>query len=329
MARPSGDSSLSPASKGTASFQQPCLDPRALLRVLGGGILISFSAVFVKLVSVGPSQSAFYRLLFGGVALLAVALARKARFRAPGAVWLTMVGAACLFALDLECWHRSILLIGPGLATILGNFQVFLVALAGALLLGERITPRHMVAIPLAFTGLWLLLGVRSMNIPQDVLWGVIFGLLTALWYAGYILLLRRSQRMEGMLPALSNMAVISLLSAIGVGLGIGAHGGSFAIPDIQAGGYLLAYGVLCQGAGWLLLSTGLPGMPASLAALVMLVQPTLSFVWDIILFGRPVDVPGMAGAALALFAIWLGLSGRAEAVQVCKLDEHSVEKDA
>jgi hypothetical protein len=39
-----------------------------------------------------------------------------------------------------------------------------------------------------------------------------------------------------------------------------------------------------------------------------MLFQPTLTFIWDILLFGRPTGLMGYLGAALALFAISLGV---------------------
>jgi hypothetical protein len=39
------------------------------------------------------------------------------------------------FALDLFCWHASILHIGPGLATIIDNFQVFVLTTVGILFL--------------------------------------------------------------------------------------------------------------------------------------------------------------------------------------------------
>lgn len=288
-----------------------CLSRNGLFRVLVGAMVISFSPVFVKLVHIGPSQSAFYRLLFGGLALLLVALWRRERFSAPFAVYGIACGAAFFFALDLECWHRAILLIGPGLATILGNFQVFLVALAGALLFKERISPRLVMAMPLAMAGLWLLLGVHPDSLTGDTLTGVLFGFGTAFWYAVYLLLLRRSQGMPRQLPAAANMAVVSLGCAAVIGVGLLVRGESFAIADGASAGYLLAYGVLCQGGGWLLLSSGLPRLPASIGGLVMLTQPTLAFIWDILFFGRATGPLGMVGAGLALFAIWLGLSAR------------------
>lgn len=282
-----------------------------LLRVLAGGTMISFAAVFVKLVNVGPSTSVFYRVFFGGVALLLLALARGERLRVGRGIWGIVLAAAFFFTLDLEAWHRSILYVGPGLATILGNFQVFILAFIGAVVFKERISLRLIMALPLAIGGLWLLLGVDVSGLPEGTIPGVIFGLLTAVFYACYILTLRRSQGVEGRLPLIMNMAVVSLGTALFSGVSSQFHDVSFAIPSLQDGGYLIAYGLLCQGVGWVLLSSALPKLPAAVAGLLMLIQPTLSFIWDILLFDRPTGPLGVLGACMAIFAIWVGISGQ------------------
>ena len=93
-------------------------------QLIAGAVMISFSAVFVKLVSVSPTASAFYRMLFGGVILLAIVLWRRERPR----LTPTAAGVLCLaslfFALDLFMWHRSVLYVGPGISTQIGRAHV-------------------------------------------------------------------------------------------------------------------------------------------------------------------------------------------------------------
>ena len=48
-----------------------------MLGLTAGAVLISFSGVWVKVAHVMPNVSAFYRVLIGGVALLAAALYRR------------------------------------------------------------------------------------------------------------------------------------------------------------------------------------------------------------------------------------------------------------
>src|SRR3546814_1663894 len=96
--------------------------------------------------------------------------------------WIIVTGV--FFAADLWLWHRSILLVGPGLATLLGNAQVFFMALAGVLLFRERVGPRFLGGLLLAFAGLWLMLGSNWSQLPPQYRWGVWLGLGTGVCYA-------------------------------------------------------------------------------------------------------------------------------------------------
>jgi drug/metabolite transporter (DMT)-like permease len=288
--------------------------------VLAGATMISFSAVFVKVAEdVNPSISAFYRMAIGGGCLLLISLLRRERFAPATGAALKVYGlialTAVFFVLDLESWHRSIQYIGPGLGVILANFQVFFLAAFGALFLGERLGRLYLPAVGLALAGLWLLLGVDTATLTRGTVIGVGLGLLTAFWYTGYILLLRRSQRLEAQaglkLSTLPNMAVMSLITGAIIGTAALARGLSFAIPDADTALALAAYGLGPQAVGWVLLSSGLPRLPASVAGLLMLLQPALAFIWDILFFARPTGPAGALGAALTIFAIWLGLRSR------------------
>lgn len=123
-----------------------------------GSAMVSFTSVFVELAEVGPTVSAFYRMFFGGTMLLGISLVRGER------LWLGVrslaVPALCafFFGLDLFFWHRSIIYVGPGLATILGNMQVFFVAILAVLFLKEKLNRRLIISIPIAVIGLFLII---------------------------------------------------------------------------------------------------------------------------------------------------------------------------
>ena len=102
-----------------------------VLAMVAGAALLSCTSIFVVLAQVGPAVSAFYRMLFGGVALLGwVVITGRWRPMGRRDVLLALLPALGL-AGDLLLWHRSILWVGPGVATLLTNFQVFLLALVG------------------------------------------------------------------------------------------------------------------------------------------------------------------------------------------------------
>jgi drug/metabolite transporter (DMT)-like permease len=278
-----------------------------IIQLLVGATLISFSPVFVKLSNVGPTMAGFYRTLFGGVFLLIVVLIRgEALWRGQKPLWMACA-AALLFAADLSFWHRSILYIGPGLSTIMGNFQVFFLAAFGVFVFKEKVDWKYLVSIPLAITGLFMLVGVDWSALESSYRLGVYFGLVTAITYACYLLVLQKSQSEARRLPAAANLAIISMGTAAIMGVEGYVQRESFRIPDGRSWLSMVAYGVLCQGLGWVIISRALVKVEASRAGLILLLQPTLAFVWDILFFSRPTGIVDASGALLALAAIYLG----------------------
>ncbi|MEL6448315.1 MAG: DMT family transporter [Pseudomonadota bacterium] len=281
-----------------------------VLRLLAGAALISFSPVFVALVSVSSTNSAFYRVAIGGVILTGWMLATGGWRRPRAAVFgMLLIGAVC-FALDLWFWHKSIIYVGPGLATLLANFQVFVMTAAGFVLLGQRPSFAQLISIPMALVGLGLIVGVDWSVLSSEYRLGVIFGLATAACYAAYLLCFRHAQSLSRSKPTalpVRELAIVSLASAVFLAGVAGLEGESLAIPTLKDAGWLVAYALFAHIFGWLLIASSLAHVPAALIGLSLLIQPLLSFGWDVLLFDRPVTAPEVAGAAIALVAIYLG----------------------
>jgi drug/metabolite transporter (DMT)-like permease len=282
-------------------------DRSAVLGLAAGSVMISFSAVFVKLAHVGPMGSAFYRVLFGGLALLAIALVL--RCNRPRGGWTLPAACGLIFALDLAFWHTSIHSIGPGLATVLANFQVFVLAGIGVFFLRERVTGRFLLSILLALTGIFLLVGPGWAKVSDTWRLGVFFGLATALAYSVYLLLLRRLQTGQNLGELTWNLALVSLWTALFLIPAVLLMNEGFRIPDGKSLLSLTAYGLVGQVVGWMLISRNLPRVRVSTAGLVILLQPTLAFAWDMLFFDRPTTVLDLAGASLAIGAIYLGVT--------------------
>ncbi|MBI9075019.1 MAG: DMT family transporter [Desulfatibacillum sp.] len=286
----------------------------SMAKVFSGGVIISFSPVLFKISGASPTAGSFGRTIFGGIFLLILALIRKEKpFRALRGKGVLPLLSLCgiLFCLDLEFWHVCIGYVGPGLATIITNFQAVILAVFGVILFKERVTPFLAISIIMAFVGLWFLVGVDVSALPRSMVIGVAWGLGAALWYSLYILAVRNSLGRMGKLPAVTNMAWISLATAFFVGVTALTRGADFSVGGASGFLILVVYGIGPQALGWLLISSGLPGMRASVAGLIILIQPTLAFVWDIVFFDLPAGPVRIAGAVLALAAIYMGSVGR------------------
>jgi drug/metabolite transporter (DMT)-like permease len=98
-----------------------------------------------------------------------------------------------------------------------------------------------------------------------------------------------------------------SLMCAAMLGLAVVLEGDSFAIPDAQAWTSLLALGLFGQVVGWVLIARAMPQLPPSLVGLLLLLQPALSFILDVILFARPTTRQDWIGLLLSLVGIFVG----------------------
>lgn len=294
----------------------------ALAWMLTGAALIGTNGLMVRLAGTPPTVSAFYRMLFAGVLLALFVHLRRDWRPLPRRMWWLALLPATAFAADLWLWHRSILLIGPGLATLLANAQVFFMALAGVLLFGERVGVRFVAGIALAFFGLWLLLGADWDTLPADYRWGVWLGLATGLCYAAYNLGLRHVQRAgsagvpgvseAAVAPVAQVLAMVSLLCAGLLGLAGVAEGVSFAIPTWQALGWLLLLAGLGHCLSWILISRAMQHLSVALVGLLLLVQPVCAFLLDIIVLQRETLPREWLGLAFTLAGIFLAsLKGR------------------
>lgn len=278
-----------------------------MVQVLIGAFLISFSSVFVKLVHVGPTSAMFYRFFFGAITLIVLVLLKKDPFFKAFHTLKYSIAGGIIFAVDLSLWHRSIHYIGPGLATILANFQVFSLAIIGALYLNETLTRKFVIAVSLAFTGLFLIVGWQFDQMEALYKMGVVYGLLTAVCFTGLTLVLQKSQKIPNKLSPTANMMWVCIFGSLLGSIFVMLSGETFVIPDAQNLVLLFAYGSICTAAGWVFITKGLPDVSASLAGLALILQPTGAFTWDLLFFARPTTSLQMTGAILTICAIYLG----------------------
>ena len=208
--------------------------------------------------------------------------------------------AGIFFAADLVFWHYAIGDVGAGLSTVLGNLQVIVVPLLAWLILGERIQPRLLVALPLVCSGVVLISGVLETGaFGDDPARGVLFGILTGLAYAGFILVLRQAgsdlRRPAG--PLFDTTFVATVMAAI-AGLAIGDVD---LVPAWPAHGWLVVLALTSQVIGWLLITVSLPRLPAALTSVTLTIQPVGSVLLGVILLGEDPSALQLAGVACIL----------------------------
>ncbi len=287
-------------------------DNHALLSLVAGAVMISFSGVWVKVSHVTPTASAFYRVFFGAIFLLVAAFLRG-EVKWYGRRHMAL-GLLCgfFFALDLCFFHYSVRYVGPGLGTIIPNFQVFILTGIGVLFLGERLRLLFVIAVPLALLGLFLVVGIDWRNLGRLYKIGVYFGLAAAACYAAFLLSLRKLQSEQIGVSIFYVLMMVSVTTSVYIALEMLRADDTFKIPDLQSFLAMLALGLFSQTMGWILITNALPKVRTSLSGLILLLQPSLAFVWDVLFFDRPMRLINWLGVLMVLVAIYAGASGTA-----------------
>lgn len=287
------------------------------ISALLGIVIISFSAVLVVLADVSPSTAALFRNVYALPALLLIRLLLRDRdHRDARAHWIAFV-AGMLLAVDLNLWHRSIALVGAGLSTVLANTQIVFVGAAAWFMHRERPSRLAFVMVPFVFLGAALISGLgRPDAYGSNPPLGTVYGVLAGLMYAAFLILFRASnkERVHAAGPLLDATAGAAFGSLL-----FGWLDGGLAFDFAwSAHVWLLMLALLPQVVGWLLIAYALPRLPALETSVLLLMQPTLTVMWGVLLFAENLSPMQWAGAAIVIGGVGLlSIKGSVEASSI------------
>lgn len=277
-----------------------------MLAVTLGALAIAFSAILVRLSGASPLAAAVYRCAYAVPVLWALARLEDRRFGPrPLRGRMLATAAGTLLAADLVLWHRAIVAVGAGLATVLANLQVVVVAIVAWLVLGERPPRRLLLAVPLALVGVGLVSGALEQGAyGRDPALGAGLGALASLSYAAFLLLLREGGR-DLRRPA-GPLSDATLAAAVVAGAAGAALAPGGLTPSWPAHGWLVVLALVAQVVGWLLISVSLPRLPAALTSALLLIQPAASVALARVLLDEVPTRLQLLGVALILAGVLL-----------------------
>jgi drug/metabolite transporter (DMT)-like permease len=274
-----------------------------------GALAISQSSPLAKLSGASPAVVTLFRGIF---ALPFLVLLARREGHAPSRRDRSLaLFAGGLFALDLQCFHISIPLLGVALATVVPNAQVFIVGLFAALA-GERTPGRALAAIPFALLGLLMLarvvdpfgdgvVGSGVVAAGSDPALGVLWALGAAAFYGLYLVITRRISTSSSAVGPFT-MLRDSAIGMIGTSLVLALLTGSLLPPDLGPGlGWLLLLALMSQVLGYPLINASIPHLPSVVGSVLLFVQPLMTLVAGVVIFGE-IPTPGQLVGALVLF---------------------------
>ena len=281
-----------------------------MIALLLGAVCIAMSPIFVRVSETGPTATAFWRVALAVPVLwpLYFAFGRSAEAGAspkpPG--WL-LVSTAIAFTGDLVFWHFSVKLTSVANSTLLANLAAIFVTLAAWILFRQRPSRVFLAGLVTALAGVGLLVST-SVAFSRTALMGDAFGVITALFYAWYLLNVK-SLRDRG-LGTLRLMAVTTTLTALML-LPIALATGEQMLPVSTAGWMKLAgIALISHACGQGLIAYALAHLPASFSSVSLLLQPVMAGVFAWVLLGEPLVALQVAGGAVVLAGIYLARRG-------------------
>ena len=293
-----------------------------VVKAVAGALCIASSAVLMRLAGSSAVAASLFRCLFalpvlGGL----VFLERRRGVEQLGSRsrWLAR-GSGIFFAADLVAWSHSISAVGAGMATVLANMQVVLVALFAWRVFGERPSRRFAYAVPAMICGVVLTAGAFGAGPGTSrPLQGALFGLASSVFYSAFLLMIREARSPKTLSvperPAVNSGAAQVLFEAT-FGATVASAVLAVALPGFAIGrpwpalGWLAVLAVSSQVVGWLLITVSMPLLKASVLGAILLVQPVGSVVLAAVVLAERPSASQIIGIIAILLAIRIAATG-------------------
>ena len=274
-----------------------------------GGVVVSFAPILYALSDANPLTGAFFRMAYAIPFLLLIIWFRKAKDPRTINTRLIAVIAGFAFSLDFLAYHSTVDWIGTGIGTLIGNSQVIIVTLMSWWLFGERPNLSILISLPIVMIGLVLISGVLDDDpYGEYPVRGVVAGVFTAIFYSAFLIIYRFANR--ELAPAVNLQFDSTVGCAIGLLIlsflplqSIYVEPIDFE-PKFPTHGWLLALAFLSQVTGWLAIAYSLPRLPAAYTSFAILLQPTFTIIWGIILLSESPSMQQAIGMFLILGSI-------------------------
>jgi drug/metabolite transporter (DMT)-like permease len=243
-----------------------------------------------------------------GAMLLAVARARGQSLAIPRAHWGTVAAATLAYLLiwNIASTYAAVM-IPSGQAAVLGFTMPLWVALINRVVLGERLTPRLMLALAFGAAAV-LLLAVPSLRAYADAPAGVAFGLLAAFgWAVGTLILKRRPVPVPTTVLTGWQLLLVAVPITAGALL-LGDH--RWFVPSWTSVLVIAYIALVPMGIGNLAWFSIVGLLPASVAGLSSILVPVVAMVSGAIVHGEPLGPLQWLAMGCCAAALWLALQG-------------------
>ena len=279
----------------------------ALLYLIIGAITIGFAPVLVRLSQVGPISTGFWRVAIAFPILTLLSMRQGSTLPNDEEIpafkdYLWVLFSGILFGGDLATWHLSIHFTSIANSTLLANVSPVIIALWGWLVLGKTPKKKLIIGLLLAIFGIAILIH-PSLRMNQNTRIGDSLALITAFFYAGYLLVLNRARRK---FTTFSSMALSTFASMLTLLLITLISGEAFIPTTETAWLVLIALALFAHILGQGLIAYALPYLSVTFSSTALLIQPMVAAMAGWFFFSGHLGAIEVIGIFIALIGIFL-----------------------
>lgn len=242
------------------------------------------------------------RAFFGVITILILLAARKERpdteaiRRNIGWLLLSSVFMCTNWICQFEAFKYTTI----ATSTLCYYMQPVFYILAGAVVLKERLTPKKVMCVMVAFCGMILVSGVLQTGLHLSELKGVIFGVSGGFFYAMVVLI---NKYMRDISPVNTTIMQLALVSVIM--LPYSAATGAFSEVEITMTGIicLIILGVLHTGIGYIIYFDAVNKLPTQTVGILSYIDPVEAVLLSAFFLREPINIYTIIGAVLILGA--------------------------
>jgi len=249
------------------------------------------------------------RLILGAAALGLVALLRRTRLPARNRALAIFGTGAIGYGISLGFQFVGTKMSTASNGALVTSATPAFILLFAPFLLGEKTTPRRLVALVVATLGVAAVIDPRNAELSPELFAGNLSLLAAALTWALYSVLVRKVAQGEDPVVSTAIMLAGGLPTSLVFGaIELGSTGiaaGSMTI-GIVAG--ILFLGIVCTAVAMFLWNYAFTALPAAVASLTFFAQPVVGTVLGVLFLGEVLTPLFLAGGAL--IAVGLVVAG-------------------
>lgn len=247
---------------------------------------------------------AFYRLVIGGL-LITIFFVRS---RPDASFWsfrnllFPILGGVCT-ALDLSLWNTGLHKTSIANATLMSNTAPVWVVLVSFLVFKEKFRKSFWLGLLLAMGGAAIVLSYDFFRRPH-LSSGDLFSLASGVFYGGYYICTQHGRKTLSVIQYLWVMSLTSSIVLLGFSLVMGFPLAGYPVQTVLS---FIGAGVIVQCIAYVGVAYALGHLPAAIVSPTIILQPVLSTLLAIPVFGEafiPIQWLGMGSVLSGVYLI-------------------------